>query len=111
MLEVLFKVWPIVATIGSVLGTLGMAWLSRKFVPMAEHSKVVEMVDAHETRLNQVEQHLDAMPTREELHALDKMLTGLGERLGGMERGINRLENKTDMLLENELREKRRGDD
>lgn len=107
MLDVLFKIWPIVATIGSIIGTLGMAWLSRKFVPMDEYNKVVKVVDDHEKRLSQAEQHLEAMPTREELHALDKVLTGLGERLGAMERGINRLENKTDMLLENELRGER----
>ena len=44
------------------------------------------------------------LPTSEELHALDNTLAGLVERVGAMQQGINRLETKTDMLLENELK-------
>jgi hypothetical protein len=110
VLDVLFKVWPMVATIGSVLVTLILAYLYRKFVSHTEHEQLVQRVDAHEKRLSQVEQHMDAMPTREELHALDKVLTGLGARFGAMEQGINHIRRDVGMLIENELKQERKGD-
>lgn len=110
MLDVLYKIWPIVAAIGSVLGTLVLAWLYRKFVPMTEHQKLLQRVNAHEKRLTKVEQHMEAMPTREELHQLDKTLTGLGARFGAMEQGINHIRLNVDMLIENELKQERKGD-
>ncbi|QUN06443.1 DUF2730 family protein [Shewanella yunxiaonensis] len=110
MLDVLFKVWPIVATIGSIIGTLGMAWLSRKFVPMTEHNKVVNTVMDMNQRLRDAELHLKAMPSRDELHRLDKTLEGLGARFGAMEQGINHIRNNVDMLIQNELEGERRGD-
>ncbi|AYV14342.1 DUF2730 family protein [Shewanella algae] len=109
VLDVLFKVWPIVAAVGSLIVTLVLAWLYRKFVPMTDHQKLVQRVNAHEKRLTKVEQHMEAMPTREELHQLDKTLIGLGARFGAMEQGINHIRTNVDMLIENEISQERRG--
>ncbi|MCL1121197.1 DUF2730 domain-containing protein [Shewanella seohaensis] len=107
MIESLFeffgKYWGFIGSVISVFCALLMAWFSTHFTPRIEHDKVVQKVAEIDKRLSETEMQLEYMPTRDELHALDKTLEGLGARFGAMEQGIRRLETKTDMLLENEL--------
>ncbi|WP_345858707.1 DUF2730 family protein [Shewanella algae] len=109
MLDLLLKYWGVIAAVGSVLGTLGMAWMTTRFTPRIEHERVARAVAELETRHRETEQHLEVMPSRDELHALDKTLHGLGERLGAMEKGINHVRLSVDMLIENEIKSERRG--
>lgn len=109
MLELLLKYWGAIAAVGSLLGTVGMAWMTTRFTPRIEHDRVAKAVAELETRQRETEQHLAVMPSRDELHALDKTLHGLGERLGAMEKGINHVRLSVDMLIENEIKSERRG--
>ncbi|MDI5877285.1 MULTISPECIES: DUF2730 domain-containing protein [Shewanella] len=108
MIESLFeffgKYWGFIGSVISVFCALLMAWFSTRFTPRIEHDKVVQAVAEIDKRLSETEMVLEYIPTRPEFHDLDKNLAGLVERLGSMEQGINRLEKKTDMLLENELK-------
>jgi hypothetical protein len=57
-----------------------------------------------ESRVTRIENTLEHMPTKEELNRLDKTISGLTESMSATKDGIVRLERKTDILLENELR-------
>lgn len=113
MIESLFeffgKYWGFIGSVISVFCALLMAWFSTRFTPRIEHEKVVQKVAEIDKRLSETELQLKYMPTSDELHALDKTLAGLVERLGSMQQGLNRLETKTDMLLENELAQANKG--
>lgn len=103
LFEYFGKYWGLIGSVISVFCALLMAWFSTRFTPRIEHDKVIQKVAEIDKRLSETEMQLEYMPTRDELHALDKTIAGLGARFGAMEQGIKRLETKTDMLLENEL--------
>ncbi|MCH4295587.1 DUF2730 domain-containing protein [Shewanella sp. 3B26] len=109
MLDWLLKYWSVLAGIGGLLAPFVMAWFTTRFTPRIEHERVVQAVAEIEKRQRETQQQLEGIPTRDELHALDKVLHGLGERLGAMEKGINHVRNSVDMLIENEIKSERRG--
>ena len=83
-----------------------IAWLKSKFSTRNEHMALHETVTQLKDRVGNVEAHLEHIPSKEEVHRLDKAITGLTESNNGIKAGLKKLDRKTDLLLENELREK-----
>ena len=89
----------------SYLAFIGLlAWFNQRFTPRKEHEALSVKVSKHGEHLTQVQADMKHLPTKEEVHRLDKTLSGLTETINATQEGINRLERKTDILLENELR-------
>lgn len=81
-----------------------LAWLSTRFVTRTEHKELKKKVTELDHSMEYVKADMKHMPTKEEVHRLDKTLSGLAETINATQAGISRLERKTDLLLENELR-------
>ena len=80
------------------------AWFHMRFTPRKEHNQLHERVGNLDQQMTQVKADMKHLPTKEEVHRLDKTLSGLAETINATQEGISRLERKTDLLLENELR-------
>lgn len=104
LLSLFSDYWGFICSVLSALCALLLAWFSTRFTPRIEHEKALQKVAEIDKRLSDTESNMKYLPTGDELHALDKTLEGLTARLRAMEYGIKRLETKTDMLLENELK-------
>ncbi|MBY6223577.1 DUF2730 family protein [Ferrimonas balearica] len=73
-------------------------------------SRFAELADSVTTldqRLGELEQALNHLPGKERVARLDAQMARLDAQMEGMANLLKRLERKTDLLLENELREKR----
>ncbi|MCE9679602.1 DUF2730 domain-containing protein [Shewanella sp. AS1] len=81
-----------------------LAWFHLKFATRQEHEQLSDKFSGMEKQLSKVESDIKHLPTKEEVHRLDRTLSGLTETINATQEGINRLERKTDLLLENELR-------
>ncbi|NKF51376.1 DUF2730 family protein [Shewanella sp. WXL01] len=80
------------------------AWFHIRFTPRKDHDQLSNKVSDHAEQLTKVQADMKHLPTKEEVHRLDKTLSGLTETISATQEGVTRLERKTDMLLENELR-------
>ncbi|AYV15699.1 DUF2730 family protein [Shewanella algae] len=100
----MLKYWQPIAAVLGIFSALVWVWAVSKFATRKELDDMFKQSLSYGQRLLDVEKQLEYMPSRDELHALDKTLHGLGERLGSMEKGIQALDRKTDLLLENELK-------
>ncbi len=72
-----------------------------------EHSALSESVNELNQRVGHVENQLEHIPSKDELHELDNKITGLTESNKAIQATLTQLHTKTDLLLENELREKK----
>ena len=87
------------------LGFVGLlAWFNQRFTPRSEHELLNKKLSQIDQQMTQVKADIKHLPTKEEVHRLDKTLSGLSETINATQEGISRLERKTDLLLENELR-------
>ncbi|TRY13586.1 DUF2730 family protein [Shewanella hanedai] len=89
----------------SYLAFVGLlAWFNQRFATRKEHELLIVKLTHMDQEITQVKADIRHLPTKEEVHRLDKTLSGLSETINATQEGINRLERKTDLLLENELR-------
>ncbi|TVP15383.1 DUF2730 family protein [Shewanella sp. KCT] len=92
----------------SALGYLAFmglfAWFHVRFTPRKEHDQLHERVGNLDQQMTQVQADIKHLPKQKDINRLDNTLSGLTEAITATKNGINRLEKKTDLLLENELR-------
>lgn len=81
-----------------------LAWFNQRFTPRQDHEQLERRLSQMDQLMTQVKVDIKHLPTKEEVHRLDKTLSGLNETIHATQEGISRLERKTDLLLENELR-------
>ena len=81
-----------------------LAWFNQRFATRKEHESLTVKLTHMDLQITQVKADIKHLPTKEEVHRLDKTLSCLSETINVTQEGINRLERKTDLLLENELR-------
>ena len=94
-------------TVGvAIVGAAALAWLRSTFVTKKAHDDVSK---ALESRLSAVEKTIEDLPNSEDLHELDKRLIEVSGKIDGLNPQLTDLKRLTDLLMENELREKRNG--
>ena len=95
-LEAFRAFWPVAVTLGALASSAIFLWLATKFASKAELTDVRQKADFrlsvleehrtdHATRLKLVEDHIDASPTRQELH---DEIAELSARLAALESGV-----------------------
>ena len=88
----------------------------REFIKFKEEieQKTSEKLDAVKTSvdsdLRDFQKKLDKVPTTEDLHALELKIERLNTNIESVRPGLSNVQKLTDLLMENELREKRNGD-
>lgn len=87
------------------LGIAIWVWLSRA---PSENKKAIteleERVKRSEAEQEKLQVRLEYLPTKEELHLMGKELSGLASKLDSTAGRMKAIENKLDLLIENELR-------
>lgn len=85
-----------------------VAWLTVNFSTRKEHKALSIKVDALSEKFTRIETDIEHLPSIEDVRRLDNTISALAatvaESQKGIESSISRLERKTDLLLENELR-------
>ncbi|MCG7565868.1 DUF2730 domain-containing protein [Pseudoalteromonas sp. CnMc7-15] len=89
-----------------IVGAGALAWLRSTFVTKKSHE---ESINGLKTRLSAVENTVADMPSAEDIHELDKRLIEVGGKIDSLSPQLGNLQRVTDLLMENELREKRSG--
>lgn len=84
-----------------IVGAAAITWLKATFVSKKVHDKFKE---ATEGRLNAMEQSIQELPSKEDLHELDKSLIEVGGKIDALSPQLADLKRVTDLLMENELR-------
>ncbi|WP_235956717.1 DUF2730 family protein [Pseudoalteromonas galatheae] len=104
MMEFLLEWWKQMLAAGVVIvGAGSIAWLRATFVSRKAHN-------ALELRVSAVEQTVDDLPSADDLHDLDKRLIEVGGKIDALSPQLATLQNTTSLLMENELRGARSGD-
>ncbi len=92
----------------SFFGTLAFigwfAWQKSKFPTRKEHNVLSDSVTQLTHEIHQIKGELEHIPSKDEVHRLDKAITGLTESNRGVRASLQKLDKKTDLLLENELK-------
>ncbi len=85
-----------------------VAWLTVNFSTRKEHKALTIKVDALSEKFTRIEKDIEHLPSIDDVRRLDNTISALAatvaESQKGIETSISRLERKTDLLLENELR-------
>lgn len=81
-LEWFRAVYPVLVTLVSLAGLGCVLWLGTKFAAKSSVEILVKNHSDHETRLQLLEEHADAAPTRQDLQ---DELSKLGARMSGVE--------------------------
>lgn len=85
-----------------------VAWLTVNFSTRKEHKALTITVEVLSQKLTRIETDIEHLPSIEDVRRLDNTISALNatvtESQRGIESSISRLERKTDLLLENELR-------
>jgi hypothetical protein len=84
-LEWFRAVYPVIITLVSLAGLGVVLWLGTKFAAKTTVDKLSEGQASHETRIQLLEEHNIASPTRAELH---EEMSGLGQRMAGVESAL-----------------------
>lgn len=88
--------WAIMTTIGLVI----MALLSKTYAKQESVEELKREIDSLESRFNE-------LPTKAELHNLHLEIAGLRGELQSFGPQLQRVQHLSDLLLENELKEKK----
>ncbi len=80
------------------------AWQKNKFPTRKEHNALSDSVSQLTQEVHQIKGELEHIPSKDEVHRLDKAITGLTESNRGVRASLQKLDKKTDLLLENELK-------
>jgi len=86
-----------------VVGSGAIAWMRGKFVSREQHDLLVQRVSAVENAVNE-------LPSKDDLHELDKRLIEVGGKIDALSPQLKDVKRLTDLLMENELRGNRNGD-
>jgi hypothetical protein len=84
-LEWFRAIYPVFVTLVSLAGLGCVLWLGTKFASKVTVEKHGQSLSDHETRIELLEAHNEASPTRAELH---DELTNLASRMSGMESAL-----------------------
>lgn len=84
-LEWFRAVYPVIVSIISLAGFGGVLWLGTKFAAKTQVERIDLKLIEHHTRLALLEDHIEAAPTRQQLH---EEIGGLAERMSALETGI-----------------------
>ncbi|MEW5683006.1 MAG: DUF2730 family protein [Pseudomonadota bacterium] len=90
------------------LVTIGLGfwvWISR--APRENKQAIAELearLNKSEAEQEKLQVRLEYLPTKEELHQMGKELSGLASKLDSSAGRMKAIENKLDLLIENELR-------
>jgi hypothetical protein len=84
-LEWFRAIYPLVVTLVSLAGLGVVLWLGTKFAAKTTVDKLAKDQADHETRIQLLEDHNTASPTRAELH---EELSGLAARMAGVESAL-----------------------
>lgn len=100
------KWWGVITTAVAVLATVAMLWLSKTFVRREELKKMENTMADHSTRLANVEEKLDAMPTQEELNALRLDMAEMRGDIKALREALHPVNHIAQLLLEQRLNDK-----
>ncbi|MGU5635179.1 DUF2730 family protein [Aeromonas veronii] len=104
------KWWGVIGSIFAVLAsfvtTAALLWLSKTFVRREELKKVENTMADHSTRLANVEEKLDAMPTQEELNALRLDMAEMRGDIKALREALHPVNHIAQLLLEQRLNDK-----
>jgi hypothetical protein len=78
-------VYPVIVSVVSLAGFGLVLFLGTKFASKSQVEKIGEAITNHHTRLELLEAHLDADPTRQQLH---EEIGALAERMSAVETGV-----------------------
>ena len=98
--EILIKYWVPIWALITTIGLVIMALLSKTYAKR-------ESVEVLRRELNTLETRLDELPTKTELHGLHLEIAGLRGELQSFSPRLERVQHLSDLLLENELKEKK----
>ena len=106
-MDFILEWYKAILTLGiAIVGAAALAWLRSTFVTKKAHEDISK---ALESRLTAVEKTIEDLPNSEDLHELDKRLIEVSGKIDGLNPQLTDLKRLTDLLMENELREKRNG--
>lgn len=139
-MELFEKWQTLIVSVAAGLGVLVMAFLYLRFVSRPEFNKhkaqTTEQISTAKTQLTEqlseykaeiqdqlaevkrsvkdevteLEKRLDKVPTIEDLHELELKIERLNTNIESVKPGLGHVQKLTDLLMENELREKRHAD-
>jgi len=98
--------WPKLILTGAftIVGGGIVAWVRGSFVSKKAHDKLVE-------RVTKVETTVEELPSADDLHELDKRLIEVSGKLDTANALFSQVNKTTDLLMENELRGSRNGNE
>jgi predicted nucleic acid-binding Zn-ribbon protein len=98
--ELLTKYWAVIWAVLTTIGLVIMALLSKTY---AKQETVVTL----QQKVNSLESSLNQLPTEKELHQLNLEISGLRGELQSLVPRLDQVQKLSDLLLENELKERK----
>ncbi|MGO2354650.1 MAG: DUF2730 family protein [Marinomonas foliarum] len=98
--EVLAKYWAPIWALITTIALVIMALLSKTYAKQ-------ETVTTLQQRVDMLENIIHQLPTEKEIHALNLEISGLRGELRSFEPKLTQVQKLSDLLLENELKERK----
>lgn len=98
--------WGVITTLVAVLATVAMLWLSKTFVRREDLKQVEKTMADHSTRLGNLEDKVDSMPTRDEVNALRLEMSEMRGDIKALHEALRPVNHVAQLLLEQRLNEK-----
>lgn len=106
MWDVIANNWPPVLAATSFAGTAWLSWLANTYAKKEEVEQLRRQMLEHRQKQDQLESKVAELPSHNELAALRLEVSELRGDLKEIRPVLNRLERLSDLLLENELKER-----
>lgn len=98
--------WGVITTAVAVLATVAMLWLSKTFIRREELKQVEKTMADHSTRLANIEDKLESLPTRDEVNALRLEIADVRGDMKGLKESLRQVDHLARLLIEQGLKDK-----
>lgn len=100
------KWWGVITTAAAILATIAMLWLSKTFARREDLNKVETTMADHSTRLANIEDKLESLPTRDEVNALRLEIADVRGDMKGLKESLRQVDHLARLLIEQGLKDK-----
>lgn len=98
--------WGVITTVVAVLATVAMLWLSKNFARREELSKVETKMADVSSRVSNLEEKVDSLPTLEEMNSLRLEMAEMRGDIKALREALHPVNHLARLLLEQRLNEK-----